>query len=420
MHPVFWRMRAFVFPAVLLSLCAAAPGQPAAAARSLSHPARVPQANEFSSDWPGFHRGPDGDGWNPVEHILSPANAGKLTLQWADGNPGGPDGSPIVSPTAVYDVTTDFQDNQPVSHLVDINRSDGKPVWTTRLDSPGAMAVVGDGRVFVSTSNGLEAFRASTGQFLWRRLDGFAWDATMSGGVLYTGSSRDGVEAIDPQNGKLHWARKLPAAVSSTVAVAGNEVYAAAFGTQRLYALSTATGRVLWSTRVGYVFGGGPAIVGGTLYIAADTGSDSGGTLLALRASDGRLLWRRPAGDDVHAIPGVDETDVVISSIGGQVFDYAAKTGDLRWSRTVDGEVWDSIALANGLAFLVNSDTGQTYGLSTSDGKVDWTAAPPQCCTFSSQASPAVSKATVYVGYGQGGVRAYTLSGMLPRRHSPG
>ena len=110
----------------------------------------------------------------------------------------------------------------------------------------------------------------------------------------------------------------------------------------------------------------------------------------------------------------VDQNVVLIGAVNGDVHAYAAGTGAPLWVRNVGGEVFSSIALANSVAYLV-TDTAQTYGLNASNGKVVWSVQPQPCCDTATVSSPAESRATVYVGYGDAGVRAYTLPASMRR-----
>lgn len=408
MHRNFRITRAFLIPVALLPFSVLAPAGAAVAAARAQRPAPAGE----SSYWPGFHHGPDGDGYNAFEHVLGPNDVRALKQEWAV-NPAEAGSSPVVAGSRIFDSFSRFgPDGTEISDLVAVDRATGQRQWTARLDSAGRAESVSAGRVFVSTVAGVTAYRATSGARLWQRAVGFTREPTVSGGAVYVGSAKGYVAALAADTGRMRWQTTLPGSVDSTVAVEYGMVFAVA-ADSNLYALSAVTGKIVWHQHVGHVYGGGPAVQNGVVYLAADTQSDSDGILVALRASTGKRLWQRAAGDDVHSVPAVDGHVVTVGAIDGDVFAFSPATGRPLWVRRVDGEVWSSIALANGLAFLT-TDTSRAYALDTSNGKTLWTDMPQPCCTFATTASIAETHQTVYVGYGDAGLRAYTLPANPP------
>jgi Ca-activated chloride channel family protein len=120
-------------------------------------------------------------------------------------------------------------------------------------------------------------------------------------GKLY-GSMGDVTQSIDPASGKVIWSRALnesrktaaaegaltpPTLVNGKVFVGNNS--------GDLYVLSSDTGAVLWSVRLGESIAFQPAVVGGRVYVATNQG-----TLYCLNtkepADDGWLMWGGSAG----------------------------------------------------------------------------------------------------------------------------
>jgi len=82
-------------------------------------------------------------------------------------------------------------------------------------------------------------------------------------------------------------------------------------------------------------------------------GDEGGGfDICALQVSDGRILWRSYAGDDVHVTPAAGKGLVVIGSIDEGLRALDSRTGALRWTAPYEGEVWGAPVLANGVVYV--------------------------------------------------------------------
>ena len=361
--------------------------------------------------WRQFHNDAAKTGWNCAERQISPSNVQRLAPRWAAGG-NGVTGSPIVvGPTVVF-VSESLTATSDTFSLEAVRRSNGQAIWSTPLADgplfpPGALAYA-DGRILLVAGGALQAYRADNGTLAWSKSVGQSRGPTVSGHVAYLGSSDHTVYAVSTTTGTTKWTASLPGEVSSELAVSDGRVFVAAAG--ELFALGTSSGAVAWHTTIGEVFGGGAAVRGDTVYVAADVPSEGsqGAQLFALSTSNGAQRWSAPAGDDVHSVPAVDDHNVYIGSIAGEVHAYAADTGAPRWVQTVDGEIWSSLASANGVVYF-GGDTDHAYALSASSGSVLWTAAPSSELTFAAMGSPAVVGGQVYFAFGNAGLISYRL-----------
>ncbi len=120
-------------------------------------------------------------------------------------------------------------------------------------------------------------------------------------GVVYVQDIYSNVYALGLANGRLLWEHRFNEKLLSGpgpngVAVSAGRVYG--LTPRTAFALSARTGRVVWMDRHLLTTGEGtfgmqPAVADGRLYVASQYGlSRGGGVLMALRASDGAMLWR--------------------------------------------------------------------------------------------------------------------------------
>ena len=116
-------------------------------------------------------------------------------------------------------------------------------------------------------------------------------EITLTNGVIYA-SQRSGASALDAHTGKLLWSYKANLQDWDSSGFFGpltdsNTVYIHNF-TSGLAALDIHTGNLRWRAHVG---GNGiqPTLIGGRLFIG-----DGYGTIAAVRATDGKIIWLFP------------------------------------------------------------------------------------------------------------------------------
>jgi len=119
-------------------------------------------------------------------------------------------------------------------------------------------------------------------------------------GVVYLQDLGGNVYALALATGKLQWEYRVSSTIveggPNGVALAGGVVYGDT--TTTVFALSAATGKTIWVDQdlLGNgrgTFGIQPLVVNGRVYLASSIGTvPTGGILLALNASTGKLIWK--------------------------------------------------------------------------------------------------------------------------------
>jgi alcohol dehydrogenase (cytochrome c) len=128
-----------------------------------------------------------------------------------------------------------------------------------------------------------------------------AANPVIQNGIVYLQDLDSNVYAIALATGKLEWECRLDLPEQSGpgpngVAVADGVVYGAS--PTAVFALNGATGRAIWEdskllSKGQGTFGIQPQVADGRVYLASQYGSGpGGGVLIALKASDGDLLWK--------------------------------------------------------------------------------------------------------------------------------
>ena len=144
-------------------------------------------------------------------------------------------------------------------------------------------------------------------------------------------------------------------------------------------AFDAATGRTLWSVRLGKRTGG----------------------FWFWRRGENSLRW---AGG-----PTVGGDIVVVGGLDGQVFALAAQDGAERWHTQVTSEVISAPAIADGIV-VVRSNDGRLTGLSAADGTHKWVydqSVP--ALSLRGNSAPLIANGVVYDGFDSGKVIAVRL-----------
>jgi len=171
-----------------------------------------------------------------------------------------------------------------------LDAADGSVIWSfdagfLRLDvSP----VVSDSKVyFLDWNEGLYCLNAIDGSEIWSNSNfSDSYSPFVENGILYSSSNYGRIRAIDATTGAQLWVYDS----------GGSGIYSA------------------------------PTIVGNTLYCG---GNNANPGMLALNKTDGTLLWRWDAPDDVNTSPCVANGKVFFGCINQQYYALDASTGTL-------------------------------------------------------------------------------------------
>ncbi len=279
----------------------------------------------------------------------------------------------------------------------------------------------------------LYALDAKSGRLVWKVATSNTGDSTpaVAYGLVYFAVGDDALHALNARNGKPHWSFPLSRhrqdraekRIEGSATVAGDAVFVnvsyapkvAGGGSLVLYALDAKTGRKRWSAEwvqavsspvvhEGLVFTGHNSIfafaestgakrweyalgtkrkstyserdeqtdplvaVDGVLYVAT-----VGGSVHALEASSGRLLWRfeRDGEHAASAAPAAANGTVFIGAVDGSLHALDAKTGIAKWRFRADAQVTSTPTVAGETVCFGDWD-GNLYGLDVHSGKETW------------------------------------------------
>jgi outer membrane protein assembly factor BamB len=168
--------------------------------------------------------------------------------------------------------------------------------------------------------------------------------------------------ALNRETGLLDWTRTVDTA--SPVVVGHGRLFVVSRGTIR--ALDAATGEDLWSVQVEMAIAAPLVWDSGWLIAVAEPGE-----VLAFRAADGHLVWRRSVGaTSPHpAVPGGDNA-LYFSLADGRVVALALQTGDVLWEQKLAGTL-SAPAAAKDRVFVGSTDNF-FYAFDDDSGAPEW------------------------------------------------
>lgn len=315
---------------------------------------------------------PSGPG-QAVAYQIDPAHTGSqadsvsppLTQRWSR-DLGSSVSYPLIAGGKVF-VTTG-------AGLYALDAANGATVWgPVALGGmfPSSVSAYEAGHVFAVNANGLlRAFDAATGTQLWsRQLGGqqFTSPPTAIGGTVYV-SGFQTLFGVSEQDGSIKWSAPNAGGDHSSPAVSANGVYVS-YACNQAFALSPATGALLWHHSSTCAGGGGKTTVlfGGRVYIR-----DIGMGNLALDAGTGIEVASFSAGP----VPAFNGSTGYF--LNGDVFSGTTlearevSSGTLRWSFAGDGTLSSAPVVVNGIVY-VGSTSGKLYAVSESSGANVWT-----------------------------------------------
>jgi outer membrane protein assembly factor BamB len=136
--------------------------------------------------------------------------------------------------------------------------------------------------------------------------------------------------ALSQATGKIVWSQPISGTYFwSNAAFDGGHLYVLNYdGLLRQF--DAASGAPGWSVQLPgqYAFSSPPTAAGGIVYTG---GAGSGGTVYAVSESDGTVLWTQPVENGDNSSPALSATDVYVSYACGLVYAFDRVTGQQRW-----------------------------------------------------------------------------------------
>jgi outer membrane protein assembly factor BamB len=237
------------------------------------------------------------------------------------------------------------------------------------------------GKLYFVNNNGFAfALDADNGKVLWERRIGLlnASSPAYYKHRLYIVNLVPGhIIKLDARTGRVLWKRLLPGrAESSPLAIDGTVYFGCEDG--ELFALNTRNGHTRWATSLGGPVKSAPAYHDGVLFVG-----DYGGYMNAVDAKTGAIRWQTASlgqgfgtSGEFYSTPAVAFGRVYAGNNDDRVYSFDEKTGALAWSHSTGGYVYSGPVVANTRhtppTVYIGSFDGNIYALDAKNGETRW------------------------------------------------
>ncbi len=249
-------------------------------------------------------------------------------------------------------------------------------------------------RVFVGSCAGrFYCIERRTGTEVWSydiTQDGaqrsFHGDPLVAGELILVGTDGDGighVYAFEHATGKVRWKHPIThttergGGLPTDLIRLDSSVFGVALGDE-LLSLDLETGRLNWSFRsqfsdFRFAWTSTPAAAGGRVFFG---GLD--GTVYALDARSGRVLWKREIGPAIHSSVTLVGEDLVVGSANGHLYRLAQATGNVVADVDVGAPPWGRFLVAGDalLLFAGRGDAASIVCVDLTSNRVRWNQRP--------------------------------------------
>jgi outer membrane protein assembly factor BamB len=264
-----------------------------------------------------------------------------ITQIWSDKLDAG------VSAPAISDGTRAYVPLKS-ARLATYDIRDGHPLWTIAKNITTPLAV-GDGHVYLSSGDAVEALKGEDGTSAWiqPRVTTVAPLVAAGGWVICVTNTE--ILALRASDGQIIW-RHPAGGVRIAPAIDGDRLYAAAQD-GRLLALQLATGDAAWEE---FLPKGITALAAYRDHVYAGAGDKQ---FYVLKAKDGKQAWAPwRIGATVIGQMSVDDDRVYIAARDNVVYAYDRENGNQRWQEPLRQRPFAGV-FAGGHVLFVPSTT---------------------------------------------------------------
>lgn len=162
----------------------------------------------------------------------------------------------------------------------------------------------------------------------------------------------------------------------------------------------------IWSFRFEDEVRGTPTFHNGSLYIGSYDNN-----LYALRAENGKFLWKYPTDGGIVSKPAIQDNTVFFGSEDHRLHAVSLTSSRVSWTYYTDGPIRSSPFLAEGHIFI-GSDDGRLHVVHSLSGRRAWTVD----CGAPVRSTPLVHKDLIFVGTESGDFFCIDFSGKVKWR----
>jgi outer membrane protein assembly factor BamB len=239
-------------------------------------------------------------------------------------------------------------------------------VWLTTLSAPPAAAGVMDGaRVYVPQQDRqITALDRATGEILWMQPLDTKWPPVLGGGAVYVAAGRE-LHALDAETGTTRWHVPLERPLLGPMTFDSGWLLMV-LEQGDVSAVRATDGKEIWRRRIGQVprSAAVPGERGAVYYTFEDA------LVVALSLSDGRVLWEQRLGRNLLSEPAWGPGRVFVGSTDNYFYALDAGDGSIEWKWRYGGDVIGA-AVDGDFVYVVSLDN-VIRGMNRGNGNQRW------------------------------------------------
>lgn len=216
--------------------------------------------------------------------------------------------------------------------------------------------------------------------------------AAVVGDAVYVADAQGVVHALDLKTGAARWKYETESSFETTPLVVGDKLFIGDLDGV-FHAVNIADGKKAWTV---------PTL--GAIHSSANLAGESGhvvfgndgADIYCVAAADGKVIWKKSAGDRVNSTPAIGWGAALVSGCDAKLRAIDVKTGDERFAADL-GSLSPGSPVVLDDRIVVGTDQGRVVCLSPDGAKQLWeyTGVDEDAMVYS---SPAVSSGVAVVG----------------------
>ncbi len=262
--------------------------------------------------------------------------------------------TPAADNSAVYVVTVN-------GYLCSVNINTGAVNWKKKVEGPllfGAAPIVEKDRIYLATSYGMVQAFAPDGTAVWERNleEGIFSSITFDDGLLYVGTDRSRVYALNARNGTVRWSCDTDGRIfTSSPKVYRGYLFVGCYSGS-FYAIDARSGWVKWVFRANKPVLSAPAFHGDSVFFGSEDGM-----FYAVGVRSGAKQWEFRARAPIVTGPEVLGDSVLVPG-GNTVYALDVASGELNWKEGLASGINTPVTVVGNAAF-VGLDNGEVVSL---------------------------------------------------------
>jgi outer membrane protein assembly factor BamB len=256
-----------------------------------------------------------------------------------------------------------------------VNVLDGSVIWKDSVDQNISSPTMKDSILYYGSDSRVAkqfAFNGNTGKMIWSiNINGTScYPPAIIGNSIFFGTHGNRWDEVDNRTGELINEAVCDTDICCSASVKDDMVFYVEWG--KLHAYNSKTKVDKWVFKyMGKAFSA-PAIVDNVAYFVSEEG-----TIYAIDANTGQLIWKYKTDDSMYRSPSVDSVNGIVTVIttNGHIYAFNIRDGTVIWDIVKKGKnnwpIYTHTAIADNIVYVGCAD-GFIYALELKTGKEIW------------------------------------------------